>query len=102
MSHVNVQVRAVKNPRLYIFVSISGDVTYAYCNVCIYILFFAYCLLSACACHVPGVNSSADSSQCDGVSGQCACKSHVTGRACDTCRDDYWKLSISNEEGCEG
>ena len=64
--------------------------------------FCAYCLLSACACHVPGVNSSADSSQCDGVSGQCACKSHVTGRACDTCRDNYWKLSISNEEGCEG
>ena len=62
------------------------------------ILFF----ISACACHVPGVNRSADSSQCDGVTGQCACKSHVTGRACDTCQDTYWKLSVSSEVGCEG
>ena len=58
--------------------------------------------LSACACNVTGVNSSADSSRCDRNTGQCDCKSHVTGRACDTCRDTYWKLSASNEAGCEG
>lgn len=61
-----------------------------------------FCITTACACHVPGVNRSADSSQCDGSTGQCACKSHVTGRACDMCRDNYWKLSTSNEAGCEG
>ncbi|RMX49211.1 hypothetical protein pdam_00005840 [Pocillopora damicornis] len=55
----------------------------------------------ACACHVPGVNTSADSSQCDSVTGQCACKSRVMGRACDMCRDTYWKLTTDNEAGCE-
>ena len=58
--------------------------------------------ISACACHVPGVNSSADSSLCDSNTGQCDCKSHVTGRACDTCHDTYWRLSESNKDGCEG
>ncbi|KAL9988631.1 hypothetical protein ACROYT_G003097 [Oculina patagonica] len=55
----------------------------------------------ACACNVPGVNSSADSSLCDSNTGQCDCKTHVTGRACDTCRDTYWNLRASNEAGCE-
>ncbi|PFX13764.1 Laminin subunit gamma-1 [Stylophora pistillata] len=55
----------------------------------------------ACACHVPGVNSSADSSRCDSDTGQCACKSLVTGRACDMCRDTYWKLTADNDAGCE-
>ena len=59
-------------------------------------------LILACACHVPGVNTSADSSRCDSNTGQCACKSHVTGRACDMCHDSYWKLTMSNEAGCEG
>ena len=56
----------------------------------------------ACACHVPGVNTSADSSRCDSVTGQCACKSRVMRRACDMCRDTYWKLTADNEAGCEG
>lgn len=55
----------------------------------------------SCACHVPGVNSSADSLTCDGVTGQCACKINVTGRACDTCKDTYWNLRANNEAGCE-
>lgn len=24
------------------------------------------------------------------------------GRACDMCRDTYWKLTADNEAGCEG
>lgn len=24
------------------------------------------------------------------------------GRACDMCRDTYWKLAADNEAGCEG
>lgn len=63
---------------------------------------YKFLFISACACNVPGLNSSADSSRCDVNTGQCDCKSHVTGRACDVCRDTYWKLSASNEAGCEG
>ncbi|XP_015778783.1 PREDICTED: netrin-3-like [Acropora digitifera] len=55
----------------------------------------------ACACHIPGVISSADSSTCDNATGQCSCKTLVTGRACDTCVDTHWNLSPSNEAGCE-
>ena len=58
--------------------------------------------LLACACHIPGVISSADSSTCDNATGQCFCKTLVTGRACDTCVDTHWNLSPSNEAGCEG
>ncbi|XP_047987068.1 laminin subunit alpha-1 [Leguminivora glycinivorella] len=38
-----------------------------------------------------------ESSVCDIRSGQCRCRPHVTGRACDTCEEGFWGL---REGGC--
>ncbi|XP_075825390.1 laminin subunit alpha-3 isoform X2 [Microtus pennsylvanicus] len=34
--------------------------------------------------------------------GDCSCKAHVTGDACDTCEDGYFALKKSNYFGCQG
>ena len=33
--------------------------------------------------------------------GQCTCKSNVKGRSCDTCKDGFFNLDISNQDGCQ-
>nr|CAD7455143.1 unnamed protein product [Timema tahoe] len=47
-----------------------------------------------CGCHQYGSRNS----MCDIVSGQCPCKLHVIGRACDYCQDGFWGLS---NQGCQ-
>lgn len=32
--------------------------------------------------------------------GQCECRPHVEGLACDTCKPLYWNLSPDTPEGC--
>ncbi|XP_041368762.1 hepatocyte growth factor receptor-like isoform X2 [Gigantopelta aegis] len=38
--------------------------------------------------------------QCNVTSGKCDCKTNVTGRQCDECKDDYWNLESTNDVGC--
>ncbi|KAG6452989.1 hypothetical protein O3G_MSEX007912, partial [Manduca sexta] len=50
-----------------------------------------------CNCSSLGAESNA----CDIRSGQCRCKPHVTGRACDTCEEGYWGLERGGCRRCE-
>ncbi|XP_073967675.1 laminin subunit alpha-1-like [Choristoneura fumiferana] len=53
---------------------------------------------------VVGCNCSslgAESNACDIRSGQCRCRPHVTGRACDTCEEGYWGLRKGGCRRCE-
>ncbi|XP_006820869.1 laminin subunit beta-1-like [Saccoglossus kowalevskii] len=52
----------------------------------------------SCNCSVEGTKMNTD---CDGISGQCECKTNVEGRACDVCKDTYWNLQPSNPNGCQ-
>ena len=63
---------------------------------------FLFLLLSACACFLPGVNTSAHSALCDRDTGQCFCNSGVLGRTCDMCRNPSMKLGSASEVGCVG
>ncbi|XP_041979492.1 laminin subunit alpha-3-like [Aricia agestis] len=52
---------------------------------------------------VPGCNCSAagaEGNACDIRSGQCRCRPHVTGRACDTCEEGYWGLELGGCRRC--
>lgn len=40
--------------------------------------------------------------ECGQEDGDCSCKAHVTGDACDTCADGYFSLEKSNYFGCQG
>ena len=40
----------------------------------------------ACNCTTEGSNSTV----CDKMSGQCSCKTHVVGRTCSNCEDEFW------------
>lgn len=35
------------------------------------------------------------------VAGRCHCKDHVEGKRCDTCKDGFYNLDESNQQGCE-
>ncbi|CAK1603621.1 unnamed protein product [Parnassius mnemosyne] len=50
-----------------------------------------------CNCSALGSESNA----CDIRTGQCRCKPHVTGRACDTCEEGYWGLDHGGCRRCE-
>ncbi|XP_072569193.1 laminin subunit beta-1 isoform X1 [Paramormyrops kingsleyae] len=50
-----------------------------------------------CHCDPRGIVSPA--SPCDQISGDCACKRHVTGRYCSECQTEYWGLS-NDVSGC--
>ena len=54
-----------------------------------------------CGCYTPGVTNGGDCSRDAATSGQCACKSFVTGRACDQCVSAYYNLTSSNPGGCQ-
>ncbi|XP_078086591.1 usherin [Mustelus asterias] len=52
-----------------------------------------------CNCDTAGtINSSMD---CDKSTGQCPCKTNVTGLHCDQCIPHTFNLSSSNSEGCQ-
>ncbi|XP_038667644.1 usherin isoform X2 [Scyliorhinus canicula] len=52
-----------------------------------------------CTCDTAGtINSSMD---CDKSTGQCLCKTHVTGLHCDQCIPHTFNISSSNPEGCQ-
>lgn len=51
-----------------------------------------------CLCDRKGTISGLGT--CDGISGQCSCKSKVTGRQCSFCKDDTYSLSDNNLFGC--
>ncbi|CAB3231549.1 unnamed protein product [Arctia plantaginis] len=42
----------------------------------------------------------AESNVCDIRTGQCRCKQHVSGRACDTCEEGYWGLQLGGCRRC--
>ncbi|KAF9819861.1 hypothetical protein SFRURICE_004215 [Spodoptera frugiperda] len=53
--------------------------------------------------HFVGCNCSsigAESNVCDIRTGQCRCKQHVTGRACETCEEGYWGLHLGGCRRC--
>lgn len=52
-----------------------------------------------CACNVTGTLSLLN--DCDMITGQCACKRFVGGRACDMCADGYWHMKQGSHLGCE-
>ena len=58
-----------------------------------------------CSCLAAGVTDSGDCRRGDNTdgsgSGQCSCKSFVTGRSCNQCMEGYFNLSASIPEGCE-
>lgn len=49
-----------------------------------------------CQCNLIGATSS----ECDKVSGQCPCKSRVTGRQCERCESTFHRLNFSGCEPC--
>lgn len=55
---------------------------------------------SECQCHEAGTVSGIG--ECGQEDGDCSCKAHVTGDACDTCADGYFSLEKSNYFGCQG
>ncbi|XP_073926279.1 laminin subunit alpha-3 isoform X3 [Castor canadensis] len=55
---------------------------------------------SECRCHEAGTVSGIG--ECGQRDGDCHCKAHVTGDACDTCEDGYFALEKSNYFGCQG
>ncbi|XP_059102677.1 laminin subunit alpha-3-like [Peromyscus eremicus] len=52
-----------------------------------------------CQCHEAGTVSGIG--ECGQGDGDCSCKAHVTGDACDTCEDGYFALEKSNYFGCQ-
>lgn len=50
-----------------------------------------------CVCNILGTNISLGA--CDRITGQCNCLPRVTGKSCDRCEDNHWK--IASGEGCE-
>nr|XP_021501092.1 laminin subunit alpha-3 isoform X2 [Meriones unguiculatus] len=55
---------------------------------------------SECQCHEAGTVSGIG--ECGQEDGDCSCKAHVTGDACDTCQDGYFSLEKSSYFGCQG
>ena len=51
-----------------------------------------------CSCDAAG--TTGDTDMCNGTTGQCACKSHVTGQSCDQCVEGFFGLDINNPDGC--
>ena len=54
----------------------------------------------ACNCDLAGVTNTSVMCLNDGT-GQCPCKSLVTGRQCDTCMEGFFNLTANNLNGCE-
>ena len=57
-----------------------------------------------CNCFAAGITNGGDCRRGDlasADSGQCACKSRVTGRQCDTCTSGYYNLALRNADGCQ-
>ncbi|XP_033099240.1 laminin subunit alpha-like [Anneissia japonica] len=52
-----------------------------------------------CNCYTPGTIST--SQVCKAVSGQCRCKTLVTGRQCTECQDQSYELTGSDVFGCK-
>lgn len=58
----------------------------------------SFCItLAGCNCNRDG---SLDSS-CDVLTGQCSCKSNITGLSCDQCLDGHWGLQELNCASCQ-
>ncbi|XP_055994419.1 laminin subunit alpha-3 [Sorex fumeus] len=55
---------------------------------------------SACQCHAAGTASGIG--ECGQQDGDCRCKFHVSGDACDTCEDGYFALAKDSYFGCRG
>ena len=62
-------------------------------------------IFTACDCDPAG---SIGGGECETVAstdssliGRCLCKSNAEGTRCDQCRDGYWNMLESNQEGCQ-
>ncbi|XP_061878635.1 laminin subunit alpha-3-like isoform X1 [Entelurus aequoreus] len=53
-----------------------------------------------CRCNVKGTLSGVG--ECEKRGGQCHCKPHVGGHACDSCNNGYFLLQKKNYFGCQG
>lgn len=58
---------------------------------------FIFLFLLECVCHILGTNTT--SGPCDPESGQCPCYPNVSGKECDECQPEHWK--IASGHGCE-
>ncbi|XP_025082607.1 basement membrane-specific heparan sulfate proteoglycan core protein-like isoform X8 [Pomacea canaliculata] len=54
-------------------------------------------IVDRCDCDTRG---TVPNTQCDPVTGQCQCKAYVQGLRCSACRDGYFYLDESNQQGC--
>lgn len=51
-------------------------------------------------CNCSSIGTNGNTSVCQGVGGQCNCKTNVTGRVCDMCKPLHFNLTRSNPDGC--
>ncbi|XP_065068970.1 laminin subunit gamma-1-like [Rhopilema esculentum] len=51
-----------------------------------------------CGCDLRGVSVSGRI--CNETTGLCNCKQNVQGSKCDTCKEQFWGLNMSNANGC--
>ncbi|XP_076452135.1 basement membrane-specific heparan sulfate proteoglycan core protein-like isoform X4 [Babylonia areolata] len=58
-----------------------------------------YCkkIVDRCDCDPRG---TVPNTQCDPATSQCQCKAYVQGRRCGSCRDGYFNMEESNQQGC--
>lgn len=60
-------------------------------------IFFFFFHFSFTECHCNPLGSLAQT--CNKHTGQCVCRSNVTGRSCDRCSEGFWNLDSQN--GCQ-
>lgn len=57
-----------------------------------------YFLLLACNCHLPGTQIGLGI--CQPITGICYCKENTLGSQCELCKDGFWGLNVSRDDGC--
>ncbi|XP_041363873.1 laminin subunit alpha-2-like [Gigantopelta aegis] len=53
----------------------------------------------ACECNEAGTVGSSQACAPD-ETGQCSCKANTEGRACDSCKNEFYQLDIAKSDGC--
>lgn len=82
--------------QIFAFVSLT-------CLVLCAVVDVLYC--AACGCEIAGVMGGdidcARSASAGVAVGDCVCKTNVASRNCNVCKPEFWKLDVSNPNGCQ-